>query len=116
MRTPSDPVSPKEDTPDFKDELVPIAVCLLATVAGFGLFYLLGSYDTDGFTFASAVRWTGFLVGVIGVYGLAETLFRVALLAVAVALSGYWPIFILVLIPLTLLGAVFFFTYMLLLD
>lgn len=116
MKTPSDPVSPKEDTPYFKDELVPIAVCLFATVTGFGLFHLLGTHDNDGFTLASAVRWSGFLVGVIGVYGLVETLFRVALLAVAVALSGYWPIFILVLIPLALLGSVFFFTYTLLMN
>lgn len=116
MKTPSDPLPPKEDLPDFKDELVPIVICLLASVAGFGLFHLLAPYAGDGFTLASTVRWVGFLVGIIGVCGLGETLFRVALLAVAMALSGYWPIFILVLIPLVMLGSVVFFTYTLLID
>lgn len=114
MRTPSDPVSPKEEAPDYKAELLGLFLCLLAAVIGLSLFYLLSPYDTDDFTLASAARWFGLLVGLIGLYGLGETLLRLAIVALALALSGYWLIFVLLVAPLILFSALLVYAYTLL--
>jgi hypothetical protein len=116
MKTPSDPVSPKEDRPDFKDELFGLIVSLFAALVGLSLFFLLAPYDTDNLTLPSIARWLGLLIGVIGLYGIGEMLFRLAIVALAIALSGYWLIFVLLFAPLILFSGLLLYAYTLLID
>lgn len=116
MKTPSDPVSPKEDTPDIKDELFGLIVSLFAALVGLSLFFLLAPYDTGNLELASVARWLGLLIGVIGLYGFGEILFRLAIVTLAITLSGYWLIFVLLVAPLILFSGLLLYAYTLLVD